>query len=293
MSPPEPEPEPEVINGRTKPPRSKSHNWPPYKRGMAPRRPPIERHLPQSELELLAYPLVPYRPFPRCGGRKTSPGDPDGASIERPLHTQCTKDAGEGTDHVGFGPCAGHGGATKAVRKNAAMDAGRYFILQRKAEMTLFGGDPDSINITPEEALLEEVRRSVAMVRYIQRQLASWDPGSGDLGALPALSDETTRGMALDTDAAGWIKIYREERAHMVRVSKMALDVGISLLMVKLAQEQGLRLASAVERILEELSLTPSQAQLVPTIVPKVLAQFADMPQAPIDQPVLQGVVIE
>lgn len=79
----------------------------------------------------------------------------------------------------------------------------------------------------------------------------------------------------------------------MIRVSKMAIDVGISLLLVKLAQEQGLRLASAVERILEELHLTPAQAQLVPVIVPKVLSQFADMPQAPIESPVLQGVVIE
>lgn len=173
------------------------------------------------------------------------------------------------------------------------MNAGKHFILKRKAEASLFGGDPDTIDLTPEEAILEEVRRSVAMVRYIQQQISQWQPDAGDLGALPALTDETTKGMSAETDAAGWLKLYREERAHMLRASKMAIDVGISLLMVKLAQEQGIRLASAVQEILDSLSLTPDQAQLVPVVVPEILSKFANMPQTPIDQPVLQGVVLE
>lgn len=286
MSPPEDEVD--------RPPRSKTHDWPPYRRNGAPKRPKVDRPMPQSELERLAFPEWDLRRPPICGGKITPVGDAEeGWSRDRPQHLQCNKPAGTGTDHEGFGACSRHGGGTRSGRKSGAMDAGRYFILQRKAEMVMFGGDPDTINLTPEEAILEEVRRSVAMVRYIQAQIAGWDPGVGDLGALPSLADETTRGLATETDASGWIKIYREERAHMIRVSKMAIDVGISLLLVKLAQEQGLRLASAVERILEELHLTPAQAQLVPVIVPKVLSQFADMPQAPIESPVLQGVVIE
>lgn len=277
-----------------KPPRSLSHNWPRYQRSRRDRRPKLIRPLPTSDLEVLAYPEAPRRPAPVCGGKLTPIGDYDAAiDKDRPAHLTCYKPAGHGTDHPGFGPCSGHGGNTRAVRKASALDAGQYFILQRKAEMSMFGGDPDTINLTPEEAILEEVRRSVAMVRYIQQQISSWDPGSGDLGFLPALTDETTRGLSSETDAAGWLRLYRDERAHMVRTSKMAIDVGISLLLVKLAQEQGLRLATAIEEILEALELTPQQAQLVPTVVPEILRKFADMPQAPIDQPMLEGVVIE
>jgi hypothetical protein len=126
------------------------------------------------------------------------------------------------------------------VRKKFALEAGQHFIAQYKAERVVFGGDPDDINITPEQALMEEVRRSVAMVRFIQSQIATWNPALGDLGALPALTDETTKGQGTPTDAAEWLRLYRDERAHMVRVSKMTIDAGVSMAMVTLAQQQGL-----------------------------------------------------
>jgi hypothetical protein len=155
------------------------------------------------------------------------------------------------------------------------LEAGQHFIAQYKAERVVFGGDPDDINITPEQALMEEVRRSVAMVRFIQSQIATWNPALGDLGALPALTDETTKGQGTPTDAAEWLRLYRDERAHMVRVSKMTIDAGVSMAMVTLAQQQGTLVASAVREILDSLALSPAQAQMVPTIVPEILSRYA------------------
>lgn len=172
------------------------------------------------------------------------------------------------------------------------MEAGEHFITRFKAEQILFGGDPDSIHLTPPQAIMEEMRRSVAMVRFLQSQIATWNPAVGDFGALPALTDETTKGQSAPTDAAEWLRLYREERQHMVRVAKMAVDAGVSLAMVQIEQQKGLLIAQAVREILDSLNLTPSQASLVPRVVPEVLSRFVSVDmQSPL--PALDRAVVE
>jgi hypothetical protein len=281
---------------REPPPRKRTHNWPVYKPPRS-RRPDIERYWPvlPVELEVGSRSLLP---FPTCGAALTSRAkDPIDAlfSDDRQNVPLCSRPAGDNTAHLGYGPCSAHAGNTSVVRRKFAREAGMHFIDKFKAEVTLFGGDPSLVSITPEEALMEEVRRSVAMVRYLQSQISQWNPGAGDLGALPSLTDETTKGQGTPTDAAEWLRLYREERAHMVRVSKMTIDAGVSLSMVALAQQQGVLVAQAVHQILTQLELTPRQAQMVPEVVPAVLAQFVrqDVGGSVTPQPVLQGVVLE
>lgn len=175
------------------------------------------------------------------------------------------------------------------------MEAGEQFILRFKAEQIMFGGDPDLIQLTPPQALMEELRRSVAMVRFLQSNIAQWNPAAGDLAALPALVDETTRGQSAPTDAAEWLRLYREERQHMVRVAKMSVDAGVSLAMVQIEQQKGVLIAQAVRDILDSLNLSPSQAALVPRVVPEILSRFAvqDVPAPPSGTTVLSGVVVE
>lgn len=276
------------------PTRAVTHNWPRFERTV--RRPKIVREWPLSDVErelfesrhdgvseerleslgLTKDSVRKREGGPICGGKNTPAWSPeDQASKARPPALQCKNPAGYGTDHFGYGPCVKHTGNTLVVRKGSAMDAGRHLIMQFKAEATLFGGDPDSVNITPQEALMEEVRRSVAMVRYLQTQIAQWNPAAGDLGALPALTDETTRGQGTPTDAAEWLRLYREERAHMVRVSKLTIDAGVDIALLQLEQQKGVLIAAAVRDILDELTLTPQQAELVPQVVPKILMRFS------------------
>jgi len=278
------------------PPRAKTHNWPPfgYQRYRAKilRPPPYDPLIHQHRPEYYPKPDFGPEDDPICGARDTKQGDADGVrDSQRPPNQLCLRPAGNGTNHPGFGPCSKHGGNTGAVRKGAALDAGRHFIERMKAEITMFGGDPATVTITPQEALMEEVRRSVAMVRYLQSQISTWNPAVGDMGALPTLTDETSLGSAAPTDAAEWLRLYREERAHMVRVSKMAIDAGVSMLMVRLAQEQGMLVASAVKRILDSLQLSPDQAALVPSVVPKILGEISQQ-SFPVNSPVLEGVVL-
>lgn len=201
---------------------------------------------------------------------------------------QCRRAKGEGTSHPGFGYCSSHGGNTPSGKKAAARSYGRQLILDQKER---FGGDRTSHyvrNITAEQALLEEVRRSVAMVRWLEERIGSWSvaPTSGpDLRfandtddsdvdhslSLPRLVVETSKGSPGATDVQAWLLLYREERKHMAMVSKMCIDANISKRMVDIATNQGEVLQVVIRDVLKALNLTHVQAQQVPMVVPQVI----------------------
>lgn len=190
----------------------------------------------------------------------------------------CGKGAGVGTSHPGIGYCSSHGGNTPAGKKAAARQLGRDLIADQKER---FGGDRRSVyvsNITAEQALLEEVRRSTAMVRFLEERIGSWEIGSnnnldgGDLG-LPRLVEETSKGAPGATDVQAWLLLYREERAHAAKVAKMCIDANISKRMVDLAESQGTVLKKVITEVLKALNLTDVQLQAAPTIIPMILSK--------------------
>lgn len=163
---------------------------------------------------------------------------------------------------------------------------GRELILQQKER---FGGDRSShfvSNITAEAALLEEVRRSVAMVRWLEEKIGDWQTGPDAIGApgetsvidpttggtgLPRLVEETSKGSPGMTDVQAWLLLYREERKHAAQVSKMCIDANISKRMVDIATAQGNALTVVVREVLKALNLSRIQAEMVPTVVPDVI----------------------
>lgn len=163
---------------------------------------------------------------------------------------------------------------------------GRELILEQKER---FGGDRESVyvsNITAEAALLEEVRRSVAMVRWLEEKISAWqvpdpddpndDPADAEVRqspglGLPALVEETSKGAPGATDTQAWLLLYREERKHAAQVAKMCIDANISKRMVDLATSQGNAITTVVREVLKALNLTAIQAQMVPQVVPDVI----------------------
>lgn len=203
--------------------------------------------------------------------------------------------------------------------KSAMREMGRDLAMQYKNDFLKFGGDrkdPSIALLTPEEALLEEVRRSAAFVRFLEERIARWnltevqettvqqfvgakradvpsmkrkvaevfegldadDPDSPSY--LPPLTEiHPKTGFTSFTDAREWLYLYREERAHLARVSKMCIDAGVAQRLVSIAEDQGRILASAIRAVLGALSLTPEQQALIPIIVPPILrAVAADQP---------------
>ena len=230
--------------------------------------------------------------------------------------TYCQARKGTGTDHLGYGNCSRHGGNTTAGVKSAMREMGRDLTQRYKSEILRFGGDrrdASIANITPEQALLEEVRRSAAMVRFLEERIARWnlspvqetlveafastskrdqspglrqdmdrlfnslDASDPDSPAyLPSLVEISPRtGLSAFTDAREWLLVYREERGHLARTAKMAIDAGVAQRLVSIAEDQGRILASAIRAVLLALNLSPEQNALIPRIVPPILRAVA------------------
>lgn len=198
----------------------------------------------------------------------------------------CNRKPGSGTAHPGIGYCKWHGGNTTAGLKHAAKLAGKAVIREQKDVMMIedakFGGDRTTITISPEEALLEEVRRSVAMVRWLEERIGQWrtvDPTNSDStvegNSLPPLVSETSRGAASFTNEREWLLLYRQEREQAARIAALAIGAGIAERMVHIAEDQGRMLAIAVRAVLEAMNLTPDQVARVPLVVPNILRQVS------------------
>lgn len=185
----------------------------------------------------------------------------------------CRRYAGWGTEHPGFGYCADHEKDSPEHKKAAGWEAAR--------EAAAWYGDIEEI--TPEDALLLEIRRCAGIVRWMEIQIGKFgldssnlDPevmgGSPDLRA-PMLVEIQDRGSA-PTNLHEWLRVYREERIHLVRVAKMTLDAGIEERKVKLAEQQGEMMVKVIRAVLDQMGLTDAQRELIPTVVPAVIRQL-------------------
>ena len=178
-----------------------------------------------------------------CNGKRL---DPETHKHEGEL---CKNIAGKGTDHVGYGKCYRHGGRTRNGKKAAALEMARAEAEATRDRMRLFG---QRSNITAEQALYEEMQRSHALVRMIEDRMAEWQEEAyltvrNELDATPDESTGAARhgesGTGLpqliaihttdravgftDTEWHAWIKVLREERAHLVKVAKACIDAGV------------------------------------------------------------------
>lgn len=157
----------------------------------------------------------------------------------------CHLNAGYGTSHPGSGRCKWHGGNTEAGKISAARKAGQLLVKY-----------VDPFEIDPTTALLQELYRTAGHVRYLDQQIASWE----------LKTDEE-----IPPEQAQWMRVHMVERMHMAKVAKTALDAGVAEREIRLAEQQGERLASAIERILDQLELSAAQLALVPLVVPGIL----------------------
>lgn len=206
-------------------------------------------------------PTTAGRDKPLCGGKRRGEG----------AGKTCTRPAGWGTDHVGVGRCKLHGGKTpshqQAGSKALAAQAVRTFGLPRE--------------IDPRDALLEEVYRTAGAVDWLHQQVQAlqaddvvWGKTEEvvkDAGEFPGT--DTTYGARVNT----WVQLWQQERAHLVRVSKEAINAGIEERKVRLAEQQGSLLASVIKAILGDLDLSPEQQKQVPVVVPRHLRAVANI----------------
>jgi hypothetical protein len=115
---------------------------------------------------------------PVCGSPLAGSKDPNSEKHGR----TCKRPAGAGTDHPGYGNCSMHAGLMPAAKKTAARERAAETVEKAKDAMRFYGVHTE---VSFEEALLEELQRSVGIVRWIESKLATWgaeveDPWSAE-----------------------------------------------------------------------------------------------------------------
>ncbi len=165
----------------------------------------------------------------------------------------CGHPAGWGTPHPGRGRCKWHGGSTpnhvKAAQREAAAEAVEMYGLPREVE--------------PTDALLEEIHRTAGHVAWLEQRVRALDPDELVFGKFKEAAKTTGAGEAVVSERrverrAGismLVKLYREERRHLVDVCRVAIAAGIAERQVRVAEHQAAIFATALRGIVEDLGV--------------------------------------
>ena len=179
---------------------------------------------------------------PRCGGKSRLDGHP------------CRQPAGYRTNHPGHGRCYRHGGGSPNGVKY-----GRR-LMAEKAVATY--GLPTDTN--PHDALLGEVRRTAGHVGWLEARIHELEPDALARGVASQTTETgTTNRSAVDLArveesalVSVWLKLYQEERRHLVQVCKTAIACGIVERAVRIAEEQGRIIAQVLSAALGDLGVS-------------------------------------
>lgn len=136
-------------------------------------------------------------------------------------------------------------------------------------------------DISPADALLEEVRCTAGHVAWLRERVAERQQDELIWGKTEKVEIRASEFEGTNTTEAAkthmWLVLYMQERKHLVDVCKAAISCGIEERRVKLAEQQGQLLNGVIKRILARLDLSAAQSALLPVVVPEELRRAAVM----------------
>jgi hypothetical protein len=142
-------------------------------------------------------------------------------------------------------------------------------------------------DISPTDALLEEVRYSAGHVAWLRIRVSELEAADLVWGVTEEVDKGATEFAGVDTTHAAtanmWLELYHRERKHLLDLVKTAISVGIEERRVRLAVAQGSLMNDVIRRILARLSLNPDQSALLPVVVPEELRRAAIAATAPLN----------
>lgn len=206
-----------------------------------------------------------------------NPRTPRGVPCKRcgTIHERCTGHRTNGqpcrkNPLKGLTVCASHGGSTKAARA-----AGKRRTEEAAAvvEAARFATRRD---IHPADALLELVQWTAGEVDYWRGKVDQLDDEELAGNLVTKTEQGQDKGQPTDlttTEAAEhiYIRMLAKSSDRLATYAAAALRAGVDERRIALAEGQGAMVAAVIRRILDALNLTPDQAELVPTIVPREL----------------------
>lgn len=163
--------------------------------------------------------------------------------------TPCRHEAGWDTQHLGVGKCKLHGGAEAHAQVNGMV------LLARREQQVM--GIP--LSIEPQDAILECIRITAGEVAYASERIAALD---ADQAVGPVMTQMARTGEnALEEAREGppalhvWIVVRQQAMDRLVQYSFAALKAGIEERRVRVAEQQGMLLARAIQGVLRELGV--------------------------------------
>ncbi len=206
-----------------------------------------------------------------------SPGPEHGRWCEEHARWECTspRSRGRGTCHgsavADLDECRMHLGK----KAGPAIAAAKATEAARRAVIT-YGLPRD---ISPADALLEEVRYTAGHVAWLREKVAELKQADLVWGVTEETDTQASEFPGTNTTRAAkpnaWLQLYREERKHLVDVTKAAISAGIEERKVRLAEQQGALVAQVIRAILSDLRLSAEQEARVPEVVPRHLRALA------------------
>ena len=145
--------------------------------------------------------------------------------------------------------------------------------------------------VDPHAAVLEEVHRTAGHVAWLYDKIQQL----GEEVEKGSLGDQTLHQFtSMGLKASVWVEMYQTERAHLLKASKSAVDMGVSERQVQLAEEQGRMIAMLLQQFIDsqEIALTPAQRAVAPKVIRRLLTAMPTQPARPTTPPVLEIVEI-
>lgn len=171
---------------------------------------------------------------------------------------RCQMPAGWRTSHPGYGTCRLHCGATP----NAITHAAR---LEVEDVVGQFMGT--AVDVSPEEGLIACVRLAAGQLAYATQKVAALSE-----------AEQIEHNRAGETRLHVWARVQQESIDRLARVSRMAVESGVSEKYVRAAEHAGEVMAGALSEIFDRLDLTDDQRARAPSIVHEALAALEREP---------------
>ena len=128
-------------------------------------------------------------------------------------------------------------------------------------------------DISPTDALLEEVRYSAGHVAWLRAKVSELEAADLVWGVTEEVDKSATEFAGVDTTRAAtvnmWLELYHRERKHLLDLVKTAISVGIEERRVRLEEAKGQVVAELIRRILSRLDLSDTQRDLAVQVIPE------------------------